>query len=369
VRLLQIYPKGDFYTGAAIQLRDLARALTARGHRVVVVTRPSERWAVEAHAAGFAHLGFFRGPADPVGAVRLAGVLRRERIEVVHAHKGGGRTLTLLARGLGPRPPLVVNRGVSFPMAPASRWVDGTRLVARIVAVCRAIGDDLVRQGLPAAKIEVVYSGTDTERFDPARVSGAGVRGELALEPGTPLVTQVGVREPKGNDDLLRAFARVHAVRPDARLLLVGARPEKRAPLEALARGSGLGNAATIWDYRDDVPEILAASDVLVDASHVGLGITGSLRESLAMETAVVATRVMGNPELVGHEEHGLLVPPRDPEALAAALLRLLADPGWARALGRAGRQRVVQGFSTRAKVERLETLYARVAAMAPTPA
>jgi glycosyltransferase involved in cell wall biosynthesis len=362
VRLLQIYPKDDFHTGAAIQLRDLARGLAARGHRILVVTRPSERWTAEARAAGFVHAGFFRGPADPAGIRRLAAILRTERVEVVHAHKGGGRTLTLLARVFGPRPPLVVNRGVSFPMATASRWLDGSRLVARVVAVCQAIKDDLVRQGLPSAKIDVVYSGTDTARFDPERVDPGAVRRELGLDPGAALVTQIGVREPKGNDDLLRAFTRVRSARPDARLLLVGARPEKSGPLEALARATGLADAVTIWSYRDDVPEILAASDVSVDASHVGLGITGTLRESLAMGTPVVATRAMGNPELIGHEEHGLLVPPRDPEALAAAVLRLLANPDWARALGRAGRRRVVAGFSTAAKVERLERLYARVA-------
>src|SRR5262245_16803644 len=362
MNLLEIYPKGDFHTGAAIQLRDLARGLAARGHRVTVVTKPSERWAAEAPLAGFRHLDFFRGPADPVGAARLAGVLRRERIDVVHAHKGGGRTLTLLARGLGRRPPLVVNRGVSFPMARASRWLDGSPLVARIVAVCQAIKDDLVRQGLPAGKIDVVYSGTDTDRFDPARASGAGVRLDLGLGDRTPLVAQIGVREPKGNDDLLRAFAQVRARRPDARLLLVGARPEKRAPLEALARSAGLGDAVTIWGYRDDVPDVLLAADVSVDASYEGLGITGALRESLAMETPVVATRAMGNPELVGHEEHGLLVPPRDPEAMAAAVLRLLAAPAWAEGLGQAGRRRVVAGFSTRAKIERLESLYGQLA-------
>jgi glycosyltransferase involved in cell wall biosynthesis len=366
VNILQIYPKGDFHTGAAIQLRDLARGLAARGHRVTVVTKPSDRWAAEASVAGFAHHDFFRGPADPVGAARLIGILRRERIDVAHAHKGGGRTLTLLARGLGQRPPLVVNRGVSFPMARVSRWLDGSRLIARIVAVCQAIKDDLVRQGLPAGKIEVVYSGTDTAWFDPARASGTRIRRELGLDGATPLVTQIGVREPKGNDDLLRAFTRVHAARPDARLLLVGARPEKRAPLEGLTRAAGLGPTVTIWGYRDDVPEILAATDVSVDASYEGLGITGTLRESLAMETPVVATRAMGNPELVGHEEQGLLVPPKDSEALAQAILRLLSDPAWARELGRAGRQRVVEGFSTRAKVERLESLYARVASSKP---
>lgn len=327
------------------------------------MTRASERWAAEARAGGFVHRGFFRGAVDPWGAARLARLLRDERVEVIHAHKGGGRTLALLARCLGPGPPLVVNRGVSFPMARASRWLDASPLVARIVAVCRAIRDDLVRQGLPAAKIEVVYSGTDTDRFDPARVDGTPVRRELGLGPGTLLVTQIGVREPKGNDDVLAAFARVRAARPEARLLLVGARPGKRAALDRLVRELGLRDAVTVWGYRDDVPEILAASDVSVDGSHEGLGITGTLRESLAMATPVVATAAMGNPELVGHETEGLLVPPRDPAALAEAVLRLLADPAWARALGRAGRRRVVEGFSTQVKVERLEALYARVAA------
>jgi glycosyltransferase involved in cell wall biosynthesis len=295
--------------------------------------------------------------------VRLAGLLRAERVQVVHAHKGGGRTLTILARAVGPRPPLVVNRGVSFPLSAAARLFERSRLVAAVVAVCEAIKADLVWQGVPPEKIEVVYSGTDTERFDPARVAGSAVRAELGVPAGAPLVAQVGVREPKGNDDVLRAFARVRQARRDARLLLVGARAGKRAPLDALAASLGLGDALTVWGYRDDVPEILAGADVSVDASHEGLGITGTLRESLAMETPVVATDAAGNPELVAHERTGLLVPPRDPEALAAALLRLLADPAWAKALGRAGRRLVVERFSTRAKVERLEALYRRLAA------
>jgi glycosyltransferase involved in cell wall biosynthesis len=165
---------------------------------------------------------------------------------------------------------------------------------------------------------------------------------------------------------VLRAFAAVARTRPDARLLLVGASETKRPPLERLAATLGVATTATIWGYRDDVPAILAASTVSVDASHVGHGITGALRESLAMATPVVATNGAGNPELVLHGVTGLLVPPRDPDALATALLRLLADPAWATRLGEAGRRRVVDGFSTRVKVERLETLYRRLAGPRP---
>lgn len=281
---------------------------------------------------------------------------------MVHAHKGGGRTLVLLARLFGARPPLVVNRGVSFPLSLAGRILDRSPLVARVVAVCQAVRDQLVREGIPAHKIEVVYSGTDTARFDPARVDGSRVRAELGLAPGAPLLVQVGVREPKGNDDVLRAFARVRAARPGARLLLVGARPRQAPPLRRLAADLGVADAVTLWGYRDDVPEILAAATVTVDGSHAGLGLTGALRESLAMATPVVAADAAGNRELVLHERTGLLVPARDPEAMAAAVLRLLADPEWARALGRAGRARVCAGFSTEAKVARLEALYGRLA-------
>src|SRR5262249_1951458 len=216
-------------------------------------------------------------PADRLGAAGLARLIRTEGVQVVHAHKGAGRTLALLARLVGPRPPLVVNRGVSFRLSLGGRFVDRGPLVAAVVAVCEAIKVQLVEQGMPAAKIEVVYSATDTRRFDPARVDGGGVRAELELPRIAPLVTQIGVRETKGNDELIRAFAPVGRQRANARLLRVGARSEKRPPLEALVTALGLGGAVTIWGYRDDVPEILAASDVCVDASPVGLGITGTL--------------------------------------------------------------------------------------------
>jgi len=297
-----------------------------------------------------------------VGAVRLAALVGAEAVEVIHAHKGGGRTLALLARLLGPRPPLVVNRGVSFRLSVGGRFVDRSPMIAAVVAVCEAIKTDLVAQGMPRDKIEVVYSATDTRRFDPARVSGDGIRSELGLPRAAPLVTQIGVRETKGNAEVIQAFAAVQRERREARLLLVGARPEKRPPLETRIAALGLGGAVTVWGYRDDVPEILAASDVCVDASPVGLGITGSLRESLAMGTPVVASDAVGNPELVLHERTGLLVPSRDPAALAAGVLRLLGDPGWARTLGEAGRARVQERFSIDAKVERLEALYRRLA-------
>jgi glycosyltransferase involved in cell wall biosynthesis len=109
------------------------------------------------------------------------------------------------------------------------------------------------------------------------------------------------------------------------------------------------------------MPEILAASDVCVDASYAGLGITGTLREALATETPVVGTELEGNPELIEDQRTGLLVPPREPEALGMALLRLIERPDLAKAMARAGRERVVATFSQETKILRTEALYRRL--------
>jgi glycosyltransferase involved in cell wall biosynthesis len=194
-------------------------------------------------------------------------------------------------------------------------------------------------------------------------VAGARVRRELGLANGQPLVTEVGVRPEKGNDDLLDAMVHVHHKRPDARLVFVGAGAPGMHSLPEAARARGLGEAVHVLGKREDMPEILAATDVLVDASYAGLGLTGVLREALAMEVPVVATDLQGNPELVIHEHTGLLVPARQPPDLADAVLRMLGDPLAARAMARAGRARVQALFSRSGELDRLESLYHRLLA------
>lgn len=361
LRLLHLYPKADYFTGAAIQLYELTRELAARGHHVVVATRPSPIWAEKCRDAGVHYRPLPMRTALDLGSVRgLVRLLREHRIHVVHCHKGRARTLALLAGLFVKIPVLVLNRGVSFPPDPLSRLGYAMRRVSAIVAVSNSIKRGLVARGVPEAKIEVIYSGTDTDRFHP-NVDGSAIRRELALAPDAFLVTQVGVRSWRGNRDVLDAMARVVRRAPRARLLFVGARrPET---LYEAARPRGLEGVVQVWGYREDIPEILAASDVAVDAPYAGVGLTGSLREALAVETPVIGTDLEGIPELILDGETGLLVPPRNPEALAQAILRLMENPMRAKEMARAGRKRVEALFSTRAKVELTEKLYLRLLA------
>ena len=363
MRILHVYPKDDYFTGAAIQLRELAPQLARRGHEVVVITRPSEHWARRCRQEGLAHYGLpMRSEVDVASAWRLAGILRAHRIDVVHAHKGKGRTLALMA-GLRVRiPALILNRGVSFPLDRFQRLGYTTRRVTAIIAVCESIKQALVGSRVDPKKIEVIYSGTDTNRFHPG-VDGMAVRRELGFTPGDFVITQIGVRSWKGNDDVIDAMIAVAAAAPQARLLIVGARnPDS---LYERVRSRRLSGHVRVIGYREDVPQILAASDCCVDASYAGLGLTGTLREALAVGTPVVATDLEGNPELVAHGVTGLLVPPRRADALARALLEIMADRPRACAMAMEGRRQVEAGFSTAVKVERTEALYRRLLAEA----
>jgi len=194
MRILHVYPKDDTFTGAAIQLFELVGALKARGHEVVLATRPSPQWEARTRAAGIPWYPVaMRSEIDARSALRLAKIIRRHRIQVVHAQKGRARTLALMAGLLVKIPVLILNRGVSFPLDPFNRLGYTIKRVTGIVAVCESIKRGLVQMGVPGDKIEVIYSGTDTDRFHPG-VDGAAIRRELGLAAGDFLVTQIGVR-------------------------------------------------------------------------------------------------------------------------------------------------------------------------------
>jgi glycosyltransferase involved in cell wall biosynthesis len=287
-------------------------------------------------------------------------VLRQHRIQVVHAQKGRARTLAMMAGLFTKIPVLVLNRGVSFPIDAFGRLGYTTKRVSAIIAVTESIKRGLVSQGVRADKIHVIYSGTDTARFHPG-VDRTCVRHELGLGPEHYLITQIGIRSWKGNDDTMDAMKTVAARAPQARLLFVGANEAKAKILRDKAAARGLSDRVLVFLYREDIPEILAASDVCVDASYAGLGITGTLREALAVETAVIGTEIEGNPELITDGETGYLFPPRDTSALARAILRMMEDPGRATTMARTGRKRVEAEFSLTAKIDHTEALYRRL--------
>ncbi len=362
--ILQVLEKGLFSTGSVVQMFQLARGLAARGHRVAIVSRPEGDVPARAREEGLDFIPLpLKHEFDFGSARRLARVFDERAVDVVHAHKGIAHSVALFATYFARRRPvIVVNRGVSFPLDAFNRIKYHVRMDAA-VTVCEDIKKVIVASGrLPPEKVNVIYAGVDLSRFDPAKADGARVRREWGAAPGETVLVQVGAREWKGWKDLVRAAALLAADFPKLKTAIVACEDDaKKAEVSAFAREAGIADRVLTIGFRSDMPDVLAAADFVADLSYEGLGITGTLREAMALGKPVIASAAGGNPELVVDGESGLLVPPRDPPAMAAAVRRLLTDPALSARLGRGGRQRVEAGFSSEVRLDRIEDLYARL--------
>jgi glycosyltransferase involved in cell wall biosynthesis len=229
-------------------------------------------------------------------------------------------------------------------------------LTDAFIGVARPHGRYLVEhEGCPAAKVRVIPNGVDVERFHPRWVDPA-LRGALGLEPEQPVVGIVAALRPEKNHELfLQTAAKVHAQVPQARFLVIGDGP-RRAALEAMRDELALGDVVRFLGTRSDVPALLALLDVLLLTSHMEANPV-SILEAMASETPVVATRVGSVPETVRHGQTGYLVEPGDAEAMAEDVLRLLAEPHVAAAMGRAGREEVLARWSVAAMVDGYQEL------------
>ncbi|HEX8254960.1 MAG TPA: glycosyltransferase family 4 protein [Thermoanaerobaculia bacterium] len=364
MKILQVLEFNLFNTGSVHQMFQAATGLRERGHEVVIATRPDPLMAAKAAEHGVRHYGFpFRNHFDIATVAGLRRMLREEKPDVIHAHKGIAHGLLRLATWGLPVGAFVVNRGVSFPLDRWNRSKYRTPRVDKVVTVCQQIKDVIVESGkLPDEKVQVVYAGTDVTHFDPSKWDARAFRREKNIDDDAFVVAQVGVRDWKGWKELTDSVLDVVAKHPRVQLLLIGCRnPAEKAELESYAKSLGIGAHVTGIEYRTDMPNVFASCDVVVDASWAGTGITGTIREAMAMQKPVIATNAGGNGELVSSPEVGWLIPMKDRAALTNALFEIIENPARAAAVGRAAREHVVRGFSKELRISRLEELYREI--------
>ncbi len=224
------------------------------------------------------------------------------------------------------------------------------------VAISQAIGRTVEAQ----YKLKVfpcIYNGVPTETYRPIADARKVVRALLELSSDQFVCLHIGRFSPQKNHRLLiEAFAGLLAEIPNAVLLLAGG-GELRSEIERLAECLGLGKNIRFLGLRKDVPELLAASDVLILSSDWE-GVPLVVLEAMAAEKPVVATTVGGIPELVVHEETGLLIPPRDTVALSGAIKWIFKNPSKADEMGKRGREIVKVKFDIKAMTEGYEALY-----------
>ena len=299
---------------------------------------------------------------------QLVRFLRARRPDIVHTHLIHGDLYGTLAAWLAGVPVVVSTKhnDDAFRRNRFYAWLG--RQAARRQDRIITISDHLARfsvevEGMNADKITCIHYGLDGAAFRARVRDVASVRAEFGIPAGAPLVGMVGrLTEQKGHVYLLHAWAQVTAALPEARLLLVGDGP-LRGELQRRARDLGLGGCVIFAGRREDVPRIMAALDVMTLPSlWEGFGLV--LLEAMAVGRPIVASRVSAIPEIVVDGETGLLVPPRDADALAQALLALLRDPQRATEMGRRGQVRLEQEFTVERMVAQTEAVYEKMRAM-----
>lgn len=347
--------------------------LDRRKYDVTLVCSSDGAWVRRALQIQGLHLIFvdeltrkIRALYDFVAFWRIFKIIRSGRYTIVHTHSSKPGVLGRVAARLA-GVPVVVHTIHGFPfhdyMHPLvrgayiliERFV--SRLTDKLVTVSKLNLEKAVELKLgPRAKFANVYSGIDFSKFD-VQVDVSAKKQELGIMNGEKIVGMVGrFSQQKAPLDFIKAVAEVLRRRNDVRFVLVGDGELKQQMYE-LAEKLNVDSRLLFLGFREDVPELLQVLDVFVLTS-LWEGLGRSLTEAMYTGRPVVATRVEGVPELVQDGKTGILVEPRNVQAIAEGIIKLLEDEHQARKLGCAARQRINEDFEADRMVRQLERLY-----------
>ena len=318
----------------------------------------------EIEAAGVRFLGLSRrGPLDVLAWRPLVRLLRAERVDVVHSHMFGSNVWGV-ALGRGCRVPVIVAHEHSWAFSgELARRVVDRHWIARMSDALIACSATDRRRMIELERIDpddIVLIPNGIEARSPT--PGRDIRRELRIAASAPVVGSVGaLRVEKRFDILIDAAALLLAAHPGVRVVIAG-EGDERGALERRIERLGLEGTVLLLGSRTDVPDVLQGFDVAVNCSDFE-GTPLSLLEYMEAGVAIVATRVGGIPDVIEDAIHGLLVPRRDPRALADACASLIADPGRRGALGAAACERRRAEFALGTMVARIEQLFVELRA------
>jgi glycosyltransferase involved in cell wall biosynthesis len=353
---------GREWRGGQRQALFLARELRKSGWPFTFVVQPDSPLHQKAAAEGLPVLPLrIKSETHLLAAFRLARAMKRAGCRLAHFHDAHSVSVGGLACDRAKVPIRVISRRVDFPLKRnAFSRRKYTRNIDAIIAISQGVKDVLVKGGISPGVIDVVPSGIDFSPFE-AVAERDFLRKEFGFASDDYLVGIVAALEDhKGHRFLLEAARLLKDRAPKIKIVIVG-KGSLEMDLDQQARDLGVTDLVFFLGFREDVPRILASLDLFVMSSHLeGLGT--SILDAMASRLPVVATQVGGIPEVVIHEETGLLVAPRNPEALARAILKIQQDPALARRLGEKGYEVVHEKFSAEAMARRIIAVYERIA-------
>ena len=345
--------------GQEIRIYTEMLAMRERGHRLLLSAPKASRILAKATEAGFEVRPLDdRRLAYPASILGMRRWIHDTGVNVVNPHSSRDGWIAAIAGRMAGVPLVVRSRHieVDYPNRFSSRIVFG-RLPHHVLTTSERISSRLVSElGLDPSRVTCVPTGIDLRRFHP-RVEGVLHR-ELGLPPDVPLIGMISVlRSWKGHEYFLRAAELLNQSGHGFRFVIAGDGPI-RPQVEAWIEEFGLRDRVHLLGHRDDVASILASLDVLVLPSYAHEGVPQIVLQAQAVGRAVVGTRIGGIPEVIRDGETGVLVPPRDPEALAEAVGRLMTDGSQRARIGNAASTIAASRYGLDVMCGRLEAVY-----------
>jgi len=359
------------FGGAPLHVLQLMEHMVKQGHKVGLVAAPEPRLMEGAKALGvkvFPNPHFVRPirPWKDLRALwRVFGAIRQFKSDLVSAHSTKAGFAARFSCAILRVPVIFTAHGWAFTEGknPLTRYLLALaeRLSAKVTEKIICVSEHDKKLALrfrvaPEQKLIVIHNGMEPTLY--LNADGSKVRFELGLKEDEILITMVARFVPqKDHDTLLQALSLLPGGGFKAALVGGG---EREAFFRKKVGKLGLGDNVIFLGERRDVPQILAASDIFVLSSNWE-GLPRSIIEAMMAGLPVVATRIGGVSELVEDEVTGFLVPPKDPDALAEALQKLIADPELRRRMGEAGREKALQEFTLDRMLHETERVYREV--------
>jgi glycosyltransferase involved in cell wall biosynthesis len=359
--------------GQEIRILSEAEAMLKRGHRITLITPAASEIYPAAKRIGIPVVALDIAKKSIAGVMQMRNWLRTNgsQYDIVNCHSSTDSWITALASvALADAPRLIRTRHVSTPINnnPATRWLY-TRATAHIVTTGESLREQLHRQnGYALSKMTSVRTGIDLAKFSARDQQAARQLIGIADRPTLGIVATL--RDWKGHEDLLDSLVLLRdqsAALRDWQLIIVGDGPERARLIEKVARRA-LGDVVKLVGNQENVAEWLSAFDIFVLPSYGNEGVPQGIMQAMACGLPVVSTPVGAIAEAVEVGKSGLLVPTRNPPALAAALQRLMTDGDQRRAMGDAGHAIATEKFGIDVMVEKMEGVFRQYAHMRQRP-
>ncbi len=338
-----------------------AKGLLERGYKVSILCSPGSHIAKEGLRHGMLmYLMNMKHAFDVSALWKMARLMKENAVTVVNTHSSVDSWIASFAAKIANVPVLVRTRHLSVPIS--KHFLNFVyRMPDAIITTGEAIRQMMIEENrLNGKDIVSIPTGIMLTRFRPD-ISGQGVREEYGIKSCTSVVTIVAaLRSWKRHEIFLEASSEVLKAKPSTIFLIVGDGPRQKAVKEKITE-LGLTKNVIMTGYREDIPEILAASDVCALTSDSAEGVPQAVLQYLAMKKPVVATNAGSISEVVRHCETGLLAEANNPKSVANGILRMFQDDNLAKALGKNGRALVERYYDHETMLDRTTELYAAV--------